>query len=196
MADKIPQNWPASLVYLRQPVFSKAIDKSTTSRLSSGKPLKTAVSVTKIKMIESASHPANGQHGLFAAIDLAPNSFILDYVGFYHLPTPEDSDASSDYDLSLRHDDLYLGIDAAKMGNEARMINDYRGVKEAANARFDSYVNEDGEVKMGVFAMGSGKKGGKGIKKGEEICVSYGKGYWKERNGDAMASQTAIVEEQ
>lgn len=35
----------------------------------------------------------------------------------------------------------------------------------------------------GVFVVGAGNKGkrGKGIRKGEEVLVSYGKGFWEDR---------------
>lgn len=57
---------------------------------------------------------------------------------------------------------------------------------------------------MGVWVLGGGKKKkGVGIKKGEEILVSYGKGFWGERkaeeyeygyegdNGEGVGSEVA-----
>lgn len=179
---QVPQHWPKSLNYINRPEYSSAIDRSVIKVLSPrGICSRTTISYTRIRKIEDVNHPAYGQFGLFASKDLKPGEHIVDYIGYYHLPTPDDSDATSDYDLSLRHGALYLGIDAAKIGNEARMLNDYRGVEESANARFDSYVNIHGEIRMGVFAIGSEMKGGRGIKKGEEILVSYGKGFWNNR---------------
>lgn len=71
------------------------------------------------------------------------------------------------------------------MGNEARFVNDYRGIRgEGPNAEFREVLFGSGERGMGVWVMGTGKKGGKGkagIKKGEEIVVSYGRGFWKAR---------------
>lgn len=180
--DKTPSNWPPGLKYLRRPDFSKLLDSSTKLALASqGIVSNTAVSSTRIKRIESATHPAYGQYGLFASKDLIAGQHIVDYMGRIHLPEACDSDLESDYDLCLRHGTLHLGIDAAKMGNESRMINDYRGVQQAPNARFDSYVTQQGEVRMGVFVLGSEKKGGKGIRKGQEILISYGKGFWSSR---------------
>lgn len=187
-ADSPPANWPVALKYLSRPEYTLAVDKSLKALISpKGVSSRTLISPTKIKKIADTTHPAYGQYGLFASKDLKPGAHILDYMGLYHLPVPEDSNASSDYDLSLRHGSLYLGIDAAKMGNEARMVNDYRGVKEHANAQFDSYVNAHQEVRMGIFVLGSEKKGGKGIKKGEEILISYGKGFWTSRNPKSEA---------
>ena len=88
----------------------------------------------------------------------------------------------SDYDLSLDREHG-IGIDAAKTGNEARFINDYRGIADRPNAEFrevwDQGIKERG---MAVYVLREGKSGkGKGIRKGEEILVSYGKGFWGAR---------------
>ena len=74
------------------------------------------------------------------------------------------------------------------MGNEARFINDYRGVRDAGpNAEFrDCWVRVGRgvvEKRVGVYVMSPGLSGkrAKGIAKGEEIVVSYGKGFWRAR---------------
>ncbi|TVY85699.1 hypothetical protein LAWI1_G009032, partial [Lachnellula willkommii] len=93
--------------------------------------------LVKISPITTSSHPAYGQSGLFAASDLKPGQFILQYLGMMHAsPTPntntntnsdsadsegahdDDPHAHSDYDLSLDRE-LGIAIDADKMGNEA-----------------------------------------------------------------------------
>ena len=95
-----------------------------------------------------------------------------------------DPHADSDYDLSLDRE-LGIGIDAHGMGNEARFINDYRGVAEKANAEFrECWDGRTGERGMGVWVLGEGKKAsgkGKGVRKGQEILVSYGRGFWGAR---------------
>lgn len=73
-----------------------------------------------------------------------------------------------------------MGVDARRAGNEARMVNDYRGVPglQRPNAMFETRRvggGERGEVRMGLWVAS------KDIKKGVELCVSYGKGFWKER---------------
>lgn len=122
-------------------------------------------------------------------------------------------DQESDYVISLDRESG-IAVDARRVGNEARFINDYRGVpvegrartRGRANAEFrDVWVavagvkgrkgsdgrreNEgpgmnggimeaDGfERRVGVF-VASGKRG---IARGEEILVSYGKGFWDAR---------------
>lgn len=64
------------------------------------------------------------------------------------------------------------------MGNEARFINDYRGIAEKPNAVFLDSRTAAGELRMGIWS-------GKGvIKKGDEILVSYGKAWWQARTLD------------
>lgn len=107
-------------------------------------------------------------------------------MGYVH--GPADLDEDSDYDLSLDRE-LGVGVDASKMGNEARFINDYRGVSTGPNAEFRLVFIDVGkgqvEKRMGVFVLSAGKSGkrAKGIEKGKEILVSYGKGFWAERFG-------------
>ena len=55
------------------------------------------------------------------------------------------------------------------------MINDFRNTGKRANALFDQYVDAAGDTKLGVFV------GPHAIGKGEEILVSYGKGFWRNR---------------
>lgn len=147
------------------------------------------------------------------------------YLGFVHgtLPTASAdhddkavevvasaTEPKSDYDLSLDRE-MGLAIDADKMGNEGRFVNDYRGVRDRPNAEFrDVLVKMTGMGKgrgvergVGVFVkmakvgkgkgFGRGGRGGgggggeEGIKKGEEILVSYGRGFWSSRRIEAEA---------
>lgn len=106
------------------------------------------------------------------------------------------SNVASNYDLSLDRE-LDLSVDATKHGNEARFINDYRGVRtEGPNAEFRDCVLQIGhgtwERRIGVFVLSKGKndKGprAQGIKKGDEILVSYGKGFWDARRTEAATT--------
>mmetsp|Transcript_78358 Transcript_78358/g.210808 ORF Transcript_78358/g.210808 Transcript_78358/m.210808 type:complete len:163 (-) Transcript_78358:8-496(-) len=100
--------------------------------------------------------------------DIPPRAYILDYKGLVTASPPE----TSDYVLSF---DGVLSIDAEFQGNEARHINDFRGVAQRPNAEFDNYHDQDGVLHMGVFALHQR------IARGSEILVSYGKGFWQER---------------
>jgi hypothetical protein len=146
----------------------------------------------RITPITSTTHPACGQFGLFAARDLKPGTFILQYLGEIHAPPLDmgmalDTHANSDYDLSLDREQG-IGIDANRKGNEARFINDYRGIAERPNAEFKEVWDERRKERgMGVWVLGEGRSGkGKGVKRGEEILVSYGRGFWgARRTGEA-----------
>lgn len=145
--------------------------------------------LVKITLISTPSHPANGESGLFATKDLKPGTFILQYLGEIHASLASsisdadiDPHAHSNYDLSLDREHG-IGIDAAKMGNEARFINDYRGIAERPNAEFKEIWDERRKERgMAVCVLKDGKNSkGKGIRKGEEILVSYGRGFWGAR---------------
>ncbi|OCK76307.1 hypothetical protein K432DRAFT_306640 [Lepidopterella palustris CBS 459.81] len=194
----LPKGWPPEVTYIRVPIYSKKLPtyalnslKSPSTASFKPNPIPTAVGPSRnvrINAISNTSHPAHGQYGLFAAQHLPPDTLIIPYLGFVH--GKEDVDPASDYDLSLDRE-AGIGVDATKMGNEARFINDYRGVGPSGpNAEFrETWVdigNGETEKRMGVFVLSAGKSGkrSKGIAKGEEILVSYGKGFWTERQNE------------
>lgn len=192
-----PKDWPERLPYLSAPLLSPrltpeqraAIHVSSRGDLPADAVLAGPARRTRIVTVTDSAHPACGQCALTAGEKLPPGSFVLAYAGYVH--GAAETDASSDYDLSLDAE-LGLGVDAARMGNEGRFVNDYRGVAEGPNAEFrDVWVEgkDGGYVRaVGVFVLNAGKKGGKralGVGKAEEILISYGKGFWKDRLSDA-----------
>jgi hypothetical protein len=197
-----PRGWPQNVQYLSAPSYSKQISAVTVAALHAKPPTSEVVPMRNgpswnvaIKPITLSHHPAKGQYGLFAGKHLAPESFILFYVGTVH--GESDTDPASDYDLSLDRG-LGVGVDAAKAGNEARFINDYRGISdEGPNAEFQDVWVDVGkgsyERRMAVFVLPAGKSGKRsaGITRGEEILVSYGKGFWKERQHDGQEDKEA-----
>ena len=198
MPARVPKEWTEGTTYLRAPSYSKKLTKNkldtlllSKADLSSKEPVLTTrgpYANVKVTPISNASHPAHGQHGLYAAQHLAPGTFILPYLGFVHDQT--DLDEASDYDLSLDRESS-IAVDASKMGNEARFINDYRGISTGPNAEFRDVLVDVGfgivEKRIGVFVLGAGKSGKRlrGIGRGEEILISYGKGFWAERRSSA-----------
>ncbi|KAF2819502.1 hypothetical protein CC86DRAFT_129914 [Ophiobolus disseminans] len=190
----VPKDWPSDKVYLHSSSFSKKLGKDKIDGLVfSISDLPPTIQVRKtsgpyssvrIMPVADVAHPANGQHALCATQHLAPDTFILPYLGYVHDQT--DADQASDYDLSLDRE-LGIGVDASDIGNEARFINDYRGISQAPNAEFrDIFVaiaKDKVEKSVGVFVLSAGKSGkrAKGVGRGTEILVSYGKGFWTER---------------
>lgn len=146
----------------------------------------------RVGLITNAAHPAANQHGLFASKKIPPNTHIIDYIGKLvpvsillrvaangYIPGEVHSDCrlQSDYDLSLQRfqDGENVGIDASEMGNEARFVNDYRGIAERANAFFREYRATSGELRIAIWT------GSRPINKGHEVLVSYGKAWWQAR---------------
>lgn len=197
----LPRNWPEDFPYLTSPAYSTSLTKEQLQSCRTKPPATGEVlreiprdlklgpcPLVKITPINDPGHPACGQSGLFAARPLPPGSLILPYLGEYH-PADSAAHATSDYDLWLDRD-AEVAVDAARMGNEARFVNDYRGVPGAVkpNAEFcEVWDLRRGEKGMAVFVLPVGKKAkgkGGGIAKGEEILISYGKGFWGERKGE------------
>lgn len=114
-------------------------------------------------------------------------------MGHVHTGSMSDQDPNSDYDLNL-DSELGLSVDAATSGNESRHANDYRSIAERPNAEFrDVFIQVkstkrvDGqrwERRVAIYVLPAGKAQLRkaGIKAGEEILVSYGKGYWEASN--------------
>jgi len=74
-------------------------------------------------------------------------------------------------------------VDASVMGNEARFVNDYRGIRDKPNAVFVENRTPQGELRISIWSSKDP------IKKGDEILVSYGKSWWRSRTArttDAM----------
>ncbi|KAI1175193.1 hypothetical protein F4777DRAFT_338929 [Nemania sp. FL0916] len=196
--DLIPKNWPPLVPYLSQPSFAPHLTQAQRESLRTRPTdLSTVIpshfqrgpcSLARIIPIKDPSHPANGQAGLFAARYLEPGTLILPYYGFVHSSLPPHSldHDKSDYDLWLDRE-AGVAVDAEKAGNEARFVNDYRGVCERPNAEFRlCWDARSSQQCMAVFVLpvgknGAAKAGAGGIAKGAEILVSYGKGFWSKR---------------
>ncbi|KAL1924313.1 uncharacterized protein VTP21DRAFT_7348 [Calcarisporiella thermophila] len=191
-----PPGWPQGVVYTSRLVWSKAVPKSLqdlytlpmkspldrndffarnvnirSSEVAGCIDTKQTRKRVRIRQITDPQHPCQGAYGLFATTVLPPKSFVLDYIGVVE---HEDSySKTSDYVLRFGPN---LSIDAEKIGNEGRFVNDYRGCGPKPNVQFLNYLDErTGHVRIGVFVLGEK------IKKGEELLVTYGKSFWKSR---------------
>ena len=102
---------------------------------------------------------------------------LFDYAGHVRVVVGEELDTStSSYLLNLFTDEdasVYIDIDAARAGNEARFLNDYHGTGCSPNAQFWPYFDErTGEKRMGVKTIAP-------IHRGQEILVDYGGRYFQ-----------------
>ncbi|KAJ3306230.1 hypothetical protein HDV03_000150 [Kappamyces sp. JEL0829] len=180
--QSVPKNWPSHVVYLKRQEWPTAAipnfycktladPQQTVPVLPDVEPCIGICKKVTIKPITDPSHPACGSWGLFAAQTLNGPSYLLDYKGVI-LPEEQESKTS---DYSLHFNELF-SIDAEKKGNEARFLNDYRGIGEKPMVKFELYRCKSGTVRMGIFVLPRVT-----IKKGQEILINYGKGFWKER---------------
>ncbi len=151
-------------------VQSAAKKDSKIQEMASIQPCAGPCKAVLVKAITDPQHPAHGSFGLFAASNIDARSYILDYTGI--LKHFDSESKTSDYCLHFYGN---YSIDAEKEGNEARFLNDYRGIGAHPIVQFDLYRDKEGQVRMGIFSLKTK------IKKGSEILINYGKGFWKER---------------
>jgi hypothetical protein len=154
---KVPKNWPSNVRYIREPIYHTSVSSNAMAILKAWQPNERGVPIlpaqpqkwTHIEKVTSNDHPACGQLGLFASKNIRPNTMVLYYIGQVHAEPRE----SSNYDLSLlkTSEGINIGVDARFMGNEARCINDYRGVAERPNIIFKEGRTGKGELRMSVW---------------------------------------------
>lgn len=186
VAAAVSSPWPSDVRYVTSLVWGDDVKRAKEVyrkyKVSGDRPLESTASAVRKNVrwqrIVDESHPAKGENGLFAARKLSPGEHIVDYLGYVTLSGNEDQ--TSDYSASF-WDDHELALDAAKVGNEARMCNDFRNTGKRANAVFDQYRDAAGDKKLAIFV------GPHPIGKGEEVLVSYGKGFWANRVGNLAA---------
>ncbi|THH12932.1 hypothetical protein EW146_g7229 [Bondarzewia mesenterica] len=182
---KRPKHWPAHIHYIQSQVYHGSVPADVLSFVRGvpskpirpvDKPGNTSTTFT-VQLISHSTHPACGQYGLFASKKIPPRTPIVDYLGEVHC----DERPDSDYDISLYRfqDGVSVGSDASRMGNEARFVNDYRGIRAKPNAEFRDGRKASGELRMSVWSLTEP------IKKGDEILVSYGKAWWGSRTSES-----------
>ncbi|KAF7306625.1 hypothetical protein MIND_00453900 [Mycena indigotica] len=162
-----PTNWPPTLQYLTACKYHLSVNASTHKFIARGQPDASIdggkPSKVLIQPIKNTSHPAFGQLGLFAAKKIPPKRHIVDYIGEVHC----DERPDSDYDLSLyRSNEIAVGVDASRMGNEARFVNDFRGIDDRPNAVFVEYRTSTGELRVKIESS-------RAIKAGEELARKH-----------------------
>eukprot|EP00035_Acanthoeca_spectabilis_P021360 m.437803 g.437803 ORF g.437803 m.437803 type:complete len:259 (-) comp18158_c0_seq1:107-883(-) len=127
-----------------------------------------AIEAVAVRRVTSKEHPACGQHGLFAARYIPPRTHVLDYVGFI----TDETRCSTTSDFIMRLDGP-LSVDAERCGNQARFINDFRGV--AAKPNVELVLGSERPPTMQVWTAAEG------VAAGTELLLSYGKGFWEAR---------------
>jgi uncharacterized protein len=127
--------------------------------------------------IKKSTIPQAGK-GLYAARDYQKGEVVARYTGDL-IPLDHDGGfAGSSYVLELSQ---VVGIDAARTNTaEGRMLNDARGSGMKTNTRF--CCNQSAKTAT--------IKATTGIKKGQELFVSYGRAFWSK--GGARGDKSAV----
>jgi len=124
-----------------------------------------------VEKINDPTHPCDGQFGVFANVDMKPDFYIGEYTGKVLLQVEQ---PYSHYlvDFSNPHSEGCdkVWVDALKEGNETRFINDARNTNRPYNVTFKKMFL-DGIMRVFVQVILD-------IKKGTELLVDYGDGYW------------------
>lgn len=186
-AVRPPPGWPARVEFSNEYRWAVPADVRGKYRPADGAARRRAARPSRrvcVRRIEDPDHPAYPERGMYCALPHAPpGTWLLDYVG--HVTSGEDQDARSDYvsDFGERGE---LSCDAASYGNEARFLNDFRNTGRHPNVEFRLRRDGRGELRQGVYVRGR-REGFDGVRRGEELLVSYGKSYWRGRVGDLTA---------
>jgi len=132
---------------------------------------RTLAEFISIQRIRDPTHPCDGQFGVFANKDMKPDFYIGEYTGKVLLQVEQ---PYSHYlvDFSNPHSEGCdkVWVDALKEGNETRYINDARNTNRPYNVTFKKMFL-DGIMRVYVQCVLD-------VKKGEELLVDYGDGYW------------------
>jgi len=91
----------------------------------------------------------------------------VDYTGELF---PDDSSKHTTSEYCLQYIENHA-IDASRLGNESRFVNDFRGIAGKPNIQFAYKQGTDPYI-IGYEVMN------KPIQKGEELLTTYGKRYW------------------
>lgn len=107
-----------------------------------------------------------GKGVFWAGVTIAAGVDIGTYTGIVRKVLPHERDGA--YQVTLCDYTTYrVDVDAEKGGNEARYINDYRGITKRPNVRL--LVGNDNEVTVSTVQQ---------IQKGDQLLLDYGTEYW------------------
>lgn len=151
-------------------------------------------------------HPAAGSFGLFAAADMASDTFIRPYLGVLH--TKADADFYSTYDLSLCHDSRMHSVptqpapraDAEQVADQIENLSLDERPDDPTALYLDSrywgnesrFVNDYRgiatkpnvefrsfvQISEGEELFQMGVFAVRPIRKGQELLINYGKSFW------------------
>jgi hypothetical protein len=195
---KPPDGWPAELQYTNQLLWDDIPGEKhfLRDRIADYASVRRPCRL-KIVVIKNKKHPCCGERGLYAAEDLPQGLALLDYAGKVSIVDDQEHDTNkSSFILNLFKDEeagVFVDIDAAQCGNEARFVNDYHGTgADRPNAQFWPYFDPvTGEKRMAIKTIAP-------VPSGSEILVDYGGSYFEkdsEEDSDMHDSDSEFEEQ-
>jgi len=166
-----PAGWP------RDVQFSSALIFPGSKDLSKNHTIQKQMDGVKILKCP-ADHKCKGELGLFARRAFEPDQVLGHYAGKVLLeqdfPSQSSDDELTKYVFDFVEEEGCF-IDAKTVGNEARFVNDYRGIASTPNAEFvESSLPSTGQKVIYLVVT-------QHMQAGVEILVDYGEKYWKGR---------------
>ena len=145
MVERLPANWPAGLRYTNSQVWERvplelhALRKRLIDVGAVSRPYK-----LQIVTVTERSHPCFGERSLVAGEDVPAGARLCEYAGDIHVEIAQRGGERasefnrSSYLLNLytnEDEGVYIDIDAADAGNEARFVNDHNGTGASRQRR-------------------------------------------------------------
>jgi len=123
----------------------------------------------EVQKVTDPNHPEHGKFGVFAKVALDKNKVLGEYTGAIQLT---DTKKTSGFASILFDNYVHsVDVDAEKIGNEFRFLNDYRGTSISRPNVTLSATVFNGEWHIAVLTT-------RIIPRGTELVVDYGPTYW------------------
>ena len=172
------EGWPSDVDYTNTP------DMSEVSPADKRLLRQDYIPGVSIRRVETPGHPAFGQYGLYATINFVMGDVLGEYTGKVMPGHWGGEYVTRLWNTGAKSDYYRPGVDAQLMGNELRMINDYRGVPGATgpNCKFSRTAIRGYRAAL-IVAIAP-------IAPDQEFLLDYGEVYWRQdlMEGDGYSS--------
>eukprot|EP01088_Endostelium_zonatum_P001637 TRINITY_DN11970_c0_g1_i1.p1 TRINITY_DN11970_c0_g1~~TRINITY_DN11970_c0_g1_i1.p1 ORF type:complete len:464 (+),score=120.54 TRINITY_DN11970_c0_g1_i1:190-1581(+) len=125
----------------------------------------------EIRVVEDVRHPCYQSRGLFATRNWEAGEYIGPYAGEIRLDTIQRARYLANFGFIWKGETKTFVLDGEKKGNEARFINDFRGIGKEDNVVLET-VNENKTSWLAVRVE-------RPVRRGEEFLLDYGDAYWR-----------------
>ena len=186
-AELLPSGWPSDVLFCSFPLH-RGIEQSLLKRYCTGAQRMRGVEIRFVGPKHPCARPCGAGHGggtsidgashtyfnrgLFAAAGFKAGDALGEYAGCIQSPDLSSKGQHGQFAIELDTSKGFgcpvpLELDAKYVGNEARFINDYRGVASHPNVAFTTRAVPGRGVWVQVSVIAA-------IHPGDEILVDYG----------------------